>query len=431
MGCYHANLLQKNTPQNLKHETMPRSTLILDTRRMLNDGTYPIRIAVGYGTELYIKTGLYARKDEWDTRTRQYIGKNARGINTALTSMLSLIINRIMELRESGQWLKLSKKQIKEMLTNLELEKPTIDTLTVADVFILMCDGRADQTKGMAKSTSLKIRAFGYDPTNLHFDKINRAWLDDFYASMSRLAINTKATYMGTLKRAFNWAIAHEITINNPFRNYRIKTEETRMRDLPVEKMRQLMSLPLQGLYPEYRDLFLLTFYLIGINTVDLADCTNDSIVNGRLEYRRHKTKKLYSIKIEPEAMEIINRYRGEKHLIRCFDRYKNYKALQGSVNNALAKMGPFKLDDNGNFVRTRNHRKEMLPLQKGLSLYWARYSWATYAAELDIPIDTISEALGHSHGAKITGVYVKYNRNKVDKANRKVIDYVLNKITP
>lgn len=35
---------------------------------------------------------------------------------------------------------------------------------------------------------------------------------------------------------------------------------------------------------------------------------TLSSIVNGRLEYRRHKTNKLYSIKIEPEAMEIINR---------------------------------------------------------------------------------------------------------------------------
>lgn len=196
---------------------------------------------------------------------------------------------------------------------------------------------------------------------------------------------------MKAVKRAFNWAIDHNITTNDPFRHYRIKVEETRMRDLPIEKMRQLLDLPLQGLYPEYRDLFMLTFYLIGINTVDLADCTLDSIVNGRLEYRRHKTNKLYSIKIEPEAMAIINRYKGKKHLIRCFDRYKDYKALQGSVNNALAKTGPARLDDNGNFVFTRNHRKEMQPLEKGLSLYWARYSRAMYAADLDIPKDTIS----------------------------------------
>lgn len=67
-----------------------------------------------------------------------------------------------------------------------------------------------------------------------------------------------------------------------------------------------------------------------------------------------------------------------------------------------------------------------MTPLDKKLTWYWARYSWATYAAELDIPKDTISEALGHSHGAKVTGIYIKYNRDKVDAANRRVIDYVL-----
>lgn len=45
---------------------------------------------------------------------------------------------------------------------------------------------------------------------------------------------------------------------------------------------------------------------------------------------------------------------------------------------------------------------------------------------ELDIPKDTISEALGHEYGSRITGVYIKYNRDKVDEANRKVIDYIL-----
>ncbi len=405
---------------------MAKTTIRLDTRRMLKDGTYPIQIVVGHGTDLYLKTGVYATKDEWNTFTLQYVGKGSRRVNSALVSMVTMVANRIMDLKEKGIWGKLSRAQIKEMLTDLDLEKPTIDVPTLADVFVSMCLGRAERTKGITKSTALKIQAFGYDPKKLHFEQINRVWLDDFYTSMSGMSVNTKAAYMKTIKRAFNWALDHDITTNNPFRHYRIKEEQTQMRDLPIDKMRQLIDLPLQGLYPEYRDLFMLTFYLIGINTVDLADCTPDSIVNGRLEYRRHKTNKLYSIKIEPEAMEIINRYRGEKHLIRCFDRYKDYKALQGSVNNALSKMGSALLDDNGNFVRTGNHRKEMQPLQNGLSLYWARYSWATYAADLDIPKDTISEALGHSHGAKVTGVYIKYNRDKVDAANRRVIDYVL-----
>lgn len=67
-----------------------------------------------------------------------------------------------------------------------------------------------------------------------------------------------------------------------------------------------------------------------------------------------------------------------------------------------------------------------MQPIEPAITSYWARYSWATYASDLDIPKDTISEALGHVHGSKITGVYIKFSRDKIDAANRRVIDWVL-----
>jgi hypothetical protein len=47
---------------------------------------------------------------------------------------------------------------------------------------------------------------------------------------------------------------------------------------------------------------------------------------------------------------------------------------------------------------------------------------------DLDIPKDTISESLGHRHGAHITGIYIRYSTDKIDAANRAVIDYVLQK---
>lgn len=218
-------------------------------------------------------------------------------------------------------------------------------------------------------------------------------------ASFINVPYETRATH----------ACNHDYIAKSPFRLFKIKQEETRMRVLPVEKLRLLAQTDFPSHYNEYRDFFLLTFYLIGINTVDLADCTRDSIVNGRLEYRRHKTGKIYSIKIEPEAMAIINRYRGRKHLLRWFDKYEDFKAWQGTCNNALSRL---EIDGER--------------LQPGLTLYWARYSWATYAAELDVSKDTISEALGHSYGSNITGVYIQFKREKIDVANRRVIDYAL-----
>ena len=120
---------------------------------------------------------------------------------------------------------------------------------------------------------------------------------------------------------------------------------------------------------------------------------------DGRLQYRRAKTGKNYSIKIEPEAQVIINKYPGKDHLLSFGEKFGRW--FRCGCNETLSK------------------------LYKGLTWYYARYSWANYAVDLDIPKDIISEALGHKHGSTVTGIYIKYSLDKVDKANRQVIDYL------
>lgn len=408
---------------------MGKSTLRLDTRRALRDGSYPIQIVVGHGTNIYLSTGIYATADTWNDIAKLYTGKAAKSVNNALSSMLASVVTRIMDLKASGQWLKLTRPQIRQMLANPFLDSPTVGMPSLGGIMTKMLVGRRDNTKRIAESTAKRLKIYcNKNAEDILLNDITRAWLDDFYASMRDLSINTKGTYMRCVRRAFNYALERDLTENNPFRHYRIPTEETRMRVLPIDKMRQLLNLETRYHYTEYRDMFLLTFYLIGINTVDLSRLTHDNVVDGRIEYRRAKTGKLYSIKIWPEAAAILEKYKGKKHLLSVFDRCSNYKAYQGTMNNALTRLGVLKLNDKGQVIKARNGQAEMIPLEKDLSIYWARYSWATYAADLDIPKDTISEALGHSHGARITGVYIKYSCDKVDAANRKVIDYVLGK---
>lgn len=407
---------------------MAKSTLRLDTRRALNDGTYPVQIVVGHGTNIYLGTGIYVTADDWDSVTKRVIGKGAKKTNDVLITLLTMVGNRILELMENGQWRKLTRAQIKEMLTRLDLEKPTVGVPSLYDLIQKTLEGRATNTKYIAKTAVIRLNKFCGDCTKLYCEQITPVWIDDFYTSMADLSINTRAAYIKVVRRAINYALDHDVTTNNPFRHYRVKTEETRMRVLPLAKMRQLIGLDTRYHYTEYRDLFLLSFYLIGINMADLAGLTHESVVDGRIEYRRAKTGKLYSIKIEPEAAAILERYKGKKHLLSMFDRCTNVKAYGGTLDNALARIGAPELGKDGQPIKHKNGQLKMTPIDKKLSWYWARYSWATYAAELDIPKDTISEALGHSHGAKVTGIYIKYNRDKVDAANRKVIDYVLRK---
>ena len=186
--------------------------------------------------------------------------------------------------------------------------------------------------------------------------------------------------------------------------------------------MREFLALEdLTNAEREYRDMFLLTFYLIGINIADMASLMPGSIVNGRLEYRRAKTGKLYSIKLQPEALNIINRYAGEKHLLSPFDRYKSYRDYNHHINDALKKLGPL------NGRKARNGVRKRKPIAPDCSTYWARHTWATIAYNIGIPDETIAAALGHSHGNRITAIYIDKSGAKTDEAN-KVIDHVLGK---
>lgn len=71
--------------------------------------------------------------------------------------------------------------------------------------------------------------------------------------------------------------------------------------------------------------------------------------------------------------------------------------------------------------------RKTRYPLFPDLSQYWCRHTWATMAAELDIPKETIAAGLGHG-GNTVTDIYIRFDQKKVDDANRRIIDYLLQK---
>lgn len=59
------------------------------------------------------------------------------------------------------------------------------------------------------------------------------------------------------------------------------------------------------------------------------------------------------------------------------------------------------------------------------ISQYWCRHTWATIAAWLDIPKETIAAGLGHG-GNSVTDIYIRFDQKKVDNANRRIIDFIL-----
>lgn len=264
------------------------------------------------------------------------------------------------------------------------------------------------------------MRKFRDDVERMRFDDVNYAWLSDFEDWMKRkeLSQNTRKIHLGNIRIAMREAYKRELTENDPFRRFTFKPAKTRKRSLSLGQLRRIKDFPVEPYAEIYRDMFMLIFYLCGINIIDLYGLKEIS-GEGRIEYRRAKTGRLYSIKVEPEAMSIIERYRGDKALLCLADRWSDYKNFARQMNKALANIGEVKRSGLGG-------KKTVTPIEKDLTSYWARHTWATIAADIDIPDAVISMALGHSGENRVTDIYIDRNMRKVDVANRKVIDRVL-----
>ena len=65
----------------------------------------------------------------------------------------------------------------------------------------------------------------------------------------------------------------------------------------------------------------------------------------------------------------------------------------------------------------------EMLRLQRPLTMYVARHSWASAAKAKNVPLAVISEGMGHDSEATTQIYLASLETSVVDKANKKILD--------
>lgn len=387
----------------------------LDTRRAKKDGTFPVKLYVNHHKKFYVKTTFSAAEENWEGCQFSKYEPNYKAKNMAIRALLNRAEEVIFGLEREGRLKSISDEKLKTLIEDAVMERETTGKTLLACFDEFISTKTKQNTIDTYTGTKAKIEAYAGD---LSFESINRKWLTDFdnYLAREGLKTNSRSIHLRNLRAVFNYAIDEEVTTNYPFRKFSIPKEETRKRSLSVEQLRLLRDYPCEEYQRKYRDMFLLMFYLIGINAVDLFSAR--SLRDGRLEYRRAKTNKLYSIKVEPEAMELIERYKGKNFLLDVAERHRNYKDFLHQMGDGLKRIGTSERVGRGG-------KKLVTPLFPDLSSYWARHTWATLAAELDIPKETISAALGHEIGSPTTSIYIRFDQRKVDEANRRVIDYV------
>ena len=214
---------------------------------------------------------------------------------------------------------------------------------------------------------------------------------------------------------------------HTPFEYFKIpKQEATRKRAVTPQQIKAIWSQPYQNIHkgvkhtcrPDLaKDCFILSFCLMGINSVDLYNATE--LRGNKLVYCRTKTKdrRLDKAKMEVDVpdmvLPIIEKYRDTtgQRLFKFYKDYRDHKAFNKAINKGLKEIG------------------EQLGIDD-LEYYAARHSWATIALnKVGIDKYTVHAALNHvDESMRVTDIYIERDFVNENKANAKVVKYVFGK---
>lgn len=396
---------------------MATITILLDKRSTDKQGRSPIKFRiVANGTNTTISTNVHVH-------ARDYIGTcecavartcaSAKQINQVIREMYFDYMHTIVELERSGRINTMSAADIRDYANK---SKEFVSERTFYDALLEYRNNcRADKTKQAYDYTKQMMERYK-GAKDYMFEDIDFAYLTGFENWMmeNNIGASSRSIVFRNMRTIYNYAINNGwVDIQfYPFRKFKIKQGSKEKVYLPEEKMRELLSLDLSGEIgsgvPLARDFFILSFLFCGINPIDLYNLPKQSkqisFVRQKINFREPEP---IHIGIQPEAECLISERQGDKYLLNLAETYCSYDTFYYFVEKRIKTLGG------------------MIGCPD-LSLYWARYSWATYASKIDIPDYIISKALGHADSTLAQKKYISFDWTKVDKANRRVIDYIL-----
>ena len=397
------------------------------------DGTYNIKIRVTQNRQKrYLATTYYVTKDDL-TRTLKL--KNQKYID--LTDQLIRKYRNICD--KAGEGLKsMNADQVVALINADKGDRFELDIVDYARKYIqqLRDSGHEGNARAYEIAVNNLVKFAGRDNISIHevtsrFIEDWIRWIADQPApSNKKKGSRAQSLYPSQLRAIHNRAKAEfndeDVGLiripYSPFKKVKMpKIPLSRKRALDVESIRKIAELPYEDTkrpgnnrFNLAKDVFLLSFALVGMNAVDLYYCTDCK--DGRITYRRTKTKNRradgaeISIRIEPEIQAIFDKYRDRdgRHVFGFYHWYGSVNAFSAAVNYGLKKIGKaIGVED--------------------LEFYAARHSWATIANnEAGVDKYTVHACLNHvDETMRVTDIYIKKSWDFIDKANRKVLDTV------
>jgi len=388
------------------------TVLIQDTRREKKNKTYPIKLRVTYQRkQVYYPTRFDLTEDDFKKLFTPKPREEYKKILLELTSIENKAKGIIDELKDSFNWKAFDAKFLKK-----QSEWDSVFSSFQDCIDTLKKEGRIGTALSYENSLN-SLKTYTEGSKRLSFEDITADFLNNYENWMlhNGRSITTVGIYLRALRTVFNSAIANGIVSRDlyPFNknSYQIPTGRNIKKALAladIGKIYHYQPEPGNESEEKARDFWLLSYFGNGINMKDIALLKFKDIQGDLIVFVRAKTKRsrrgnptIITIPLTDEVKYIIDKW-GNKQL-----HPEDY--IFPILEKGCTPKREWELIHQ--FVKTTNKYMRRiaaaLEIDKDITTYTARHSYATVLKRSGVSTEFISEALGHAD--------IKTTRNYLD----------------
>lgn len=376
--------------------------------KVLKSGKHKIRIAIGHKQETRYLVTRFVIDSPSQFRDGQIVdAPYASHINMKLRNLLNTYQEALDKINTNSY----TCSQIAEYLSNYR--EGTCPFTDIANEYIggMIKEGRKSTAQLYQKTTDYFLDSVGHDSM---LEGITPRTIKDFdlYLKQRNFSPATRGTHMAHLKAIINYAIKYRKVLYeaHPFEFYEKPDCSVRELDISVDEVRLIRDAEVtEKSLCMARDLFMLSYYLGGINLIDLMQINFKG--KDTIEYIREKSKntkkgdKKISFTIPDEAKPIIKKWMGKNGKLN-FGYKLSYDNFRKYVTKEIIRLA------------------DRIGIEKHVVYYSARKSFVQHGFELGIPLETLEYCIGQSMKAnRPIFNYVKIMRKHADEAIRKILD--------
>ena len=407
---------------------MLTTKVLLNKVRKKKDGTFPLVIRITYNRKtIYLPLGYNLTEKDFDARNQRVrssskVASNITRLNNGIQDRLGKIYDTVARLEQEGKMEGLNMSSLKKEILGKKIQNGDFYEFTESIIQELL-QARKYGNAEIYRTLKNRIKKF-HDGDSLTFRQIDYAFLKRLEAR-HYAAGNTPggiSVYLRTLRAIYKRAIKTGIVSeeHNPFKDYSIKNGTPKRQFLDAKQLETFKSAIIEEPFLEKaRDLYMASFYLRGMNWMDMSLLKGDGIQGDfeRISYIRAKTKnKLFSIRITPALRQLLLKYNQGKiaddHYV--FPILPKENLPQGRIHETIKN----KRKRQNAYLKRLSERLE-LPV---FTIYSARHTYANILKRSGAPSNVIQDSLGHTTEAMTQAYLSSFETDIIDDYDAKIM---------